>query len=270
MSAVKKTAKASLFIFSSLVLLLVGGAIYLYINMDSLAKQLTEQVASDALGVNVRIGEMDIVLEEKKIVVRNLRIANPKGYENSEAITVDYITIAGESFSKDLLTFSLVSVNGVNIGLEVGQGGTNLSDIKDNIGADSSSSGQKSSGSSKSKADDIKVIVKKFSLTGAQLKPSITLVGADLATVTVPDIKLRGIGERENGIVAEEAIAQIMSAVLKQFNQSASGAGFLEGLSVDILKDMGVSSIGVFKDNLKEVYEKDFDGLKQGIKGLFK
>ncbi|PCI54989.1 MAG: hypothetical protein COB36_09055 [Alphaproteobacteria bacterium] len=272
MSAVKKTAKVGLYLLSFFVVLLIGGAVYLYTNMDSLAKQLTEQIASDALGVPVHVGEMKITLEDLKIVVQDIRIANPKGYENPNAITIKSIVIDGDNFSRDLLTFSHISVSGTHVNLEVDRNGTNLGDIKSNIANSSSptSSGHKNTGDHKE--DSIKVVVKKFSLTGAQISPSVTLLEGDLPTVTVPDIHLTGIGQKENGILAEEAIAQIMDAVLQEFNKSANGAGFLEGVSLKMLNSMGVSTADVFKKNLKKSYNKEVEGFKKGfgeLKSLF-
>ncbi len=266
MSAVKKTAKAGLYLLSFFVVLLIGGAAYLYTNMDSLAKQLTEQVASDALGVPVHVGEMKITLEDLKVVVQDIRIGNPKGYKNPDAITIKTIVIDGDNFSRDLLTFALISVSGTHVNLEVNSDGTNLADIKNNIANSSPST------SSNHEEDSIKVIVKKFSLTGAQISPSVTLLGGDLPTVTAPDIHLTGIGQKENGILAEEAIAQIMDAVLQKFNKSANGAGFLEGMSLEMLNSMGVSTADVFKKNLKKSYNKEVEGFKKGfgeLKSLF-
>ncbi|MGH1404758.1 MAG: hypothetical protein ACRBDL_10995 [Alphaproteobacteria bacterium] len=275
MSAVKKTAKASLYIFSFFVLLLIGGAVYLYANMDSIAKQLSEKIASEALGVDVTIGDVMISLEEKKVVVSDLRIANPAGYTKPEAMSVKTITIAAESFTKELLSFARVEVDGTNVNLEVGKNGTNLGDLKKNIDSKQKNNSSdkpkenKEATSSHAKEEQIKVIVKKFSLTGAQLNPSVTLIKKDLAFINVPDIHLSGIGQKENGILAKDAIAQIMNAVLAAFNKSANGAGFLEGLSLNILNDIGVSTPEVFQKNLKKSFDKDVKQLKQGFQGLF-
>ena len=266
MSAVKKTAKAGLYLLSFFVVLLIGGAAYLYTNMDSLAKQLTEQVASEALGVPVHVGEMKITLEDLKVVVQDIRIENPKGYKNPDAITIKAIVVDGDNFTRDLLTFARISVSGTHVNLEVDNDGTNLADIKNNIANNNLST------SSDHEEDSIKVIVKKFSLTGAEISPTVTLLGGDLPTVTAPDIHLTGIGQKENGILAEEAIAQIMDEVLQKFNKSANGAGFLEGMSLEMLNSMGISTADVFKKNLKKSYNKEVEGFKKGfgeIKSLF-
>lgn len=274
MSAVKKTAKVGFYLLSLFVLMLVGGAVYLYTNMDSLAKQIAEQVASDALGVPVRVGEIKIALEDLKVVVQDIRIANPKGYNNADAITIKAVVIDGDSFSRDLLTFARISVNGTNVNLEVDKDGTNISDISNNIANRNVAGADKTggSGSSSNEDENIKVIVKKFSLTGAQITPSVTLLGGNLAEITTPDIHLSGIGQKENGILAKEAIAQIMDAVLQKFSKSSNSAGFLEGVSLEMLNSMGVSTADVFKKNLKKSYENEVDGFKKGfddIKTLF-
>lgn len=272
MSAVQKAAKASLYIFGFLVFLIIFGASYFYMNMDVLAKSYAEKAASEALGVSVTIGEINIRVNEVAATVKDVKIANPPGFQKPHAIIIQAIDVKGESFTEELLTFSKVSVQGTSVNLEVNsESGVNLGAIKKSAEARTQSSN--SSTSEVSQEKEIKVIVKEMSLTTAQLKPSVTLLGgADLAVIKVPDIHIKGIGEAENGVVAEEAIAQIMAAVLEDFNEAANGAGFLEGLSLDALKEIGVSTAEVFKKNLKKSYDKEVDKFKKGfddLKGLF-
>ena len=282
MSAVKKTAKVSLGLLSFFVLLIVIGVGYIYVNMDNMAKNFAEQAASDALGVPVTIGKMKILLENKKVIVSNIAVSNPKGYSKPNAITINEITVTGESFSTALLTFANISVDGTAVNLEVNEKGTNLGDLKKraeqkSVSSKPTNSSAKQSSEDKPKHDnkqkDLKVIVKNFALTSAQLTPSVTLLGDnDLATVKVPDIHLSGIGEKENGILAEEAIAQIMNSVLERFNESSNSAGFLEGLSLDSLNAIGVSTGEVFQKNLKKSYKKEVKKFKKGfqdLKGMF-
>lgn len=267
MSAIKKTAKATLYIFSFFVLLFVAAGAYIYVNMDSLAKQLSEKIASDTLGVPVTIGNIKISLEDKKVTVNNIEIANPGGYKKPNAIEINSIIIAAQSLSKELLNFARVNVNGTHVNLEVSGKGTNLGDLKKNMVA------QKAKKEPKKNDKKIKIIVQKFSLTQAQLNPSVTLLKKDLAYINVPDIHLTGIGEKQGGIVAQEALQQIMDAVLKKFNASANSAGFLEGLSLDTLNKIGITTGEVFQKNLKKSFDKDVQQFKEGVdglKGLFK
>lgn len=273
MSAVKNVAKVSLYLFGIGVLLLVGGAIYVYVNMNSLAKDITEQVASNALGVRVSIGEMDIRLEDKKVVVHHVQIANPKGYKNPNAVEVGNVTVALDSWSKDMVTFAMIGVGDTKVDLEVKPQGTNLGDLKKKVEARSATvKGNKPTvdqvADVQANKHNIKVIVKEFAMTGAQITPSTTLIPVEIDKVDVPEIRLSGIGEKENGVLAHEAVAQIMNGVLKAFNKSSNKAGLLQGLPLDVMNDIGVSTIEVFQKNLKESYEGEVDRFKEGVKGL--
>ena len=267
MSAVKKTAKFSLLLLGIGVLFFVIIGSYIFVNMDSLAKDFTERAASDALGVPVTIGKMQILLDQKKVIVSDVAVANPPGYSKPNAITISTISVAGESFTKKLLTFSNITVDGTAVNLEVTDKGANLGALKKK--AEKTADSGSTQTTTTSHGSDIKVIVKKFSLTKAQLTPSVTLLSKDdLPTVKVADIHLEDIGEKENGILAEEAIAQIMDAVLEEFNETANSAGFLEGLSLEALNEIGVSTGEVFKKNLKKSYDKEVDKFKKGFEDL--
>lgn len=271
MSAAKKAAKFSLYLFSVLVLLFVGAGIYFYMNVGSIAKQMTENVASNALGVPVTVDEMDISLETKTIVATNIKIANPDGYKKDHAIKIDRVTVIGESFSKSLLTFGRINVDGTSVNLEVSERSTNLGDIKKNIDVTQAKAKAQKTPETDGK-ENIKVIVREFVMSKGTLSPSVTLINRELNPISIPKVQLQGIGERENGVLAKEAVAQIMEQVIKQFNKSANQAGFLEGLSLEALNEIGVSTVDVFKKNLKESFDKDVDKFKKGVdqlKGMF-
>lgn len=280
MSAIKKTAKFTLYLFAFLVLCLIGGAIYLYINMNNIAKQMTEYVATDAMGVPVKIGGMDISLEELQVTVNNITIANPSGYKKSHAVKVGSVVVGVEDFAADILTLKQVLVDQTQVNLEVEKNGTNLSALKAIIdkkqaGVAKPKSSEKTVVASENAPQNFKVIVKKFSLTQAKLNPSVTFLNGDLTPVSVPDIHLRDIGKKENGVVAQEAIEQIMTALLTKFNSVAGQAGFLQGVSLDALKDLGQQNIDNIKDKvdskIKEKLEaQGVTGGLDGLKGLLK
>lgn len=267
MSAVGKAAKGGLFLLSALVVLVVAGGVYIYMNMGQLAKQMSEKIASDSLGVSVTIGDMDISLEERKVVVRDIRIANPSGWKKPEAMRIDSITVAAESFSKELLTFALVDVRGTIVNLEVGANGTNLTDLRDN--AMRTLSIRQAHQGNDIKSQQIKVILKTLDIAETQVNPSVVLVDKDLAFVMVPEIRLQGIGVKEGGVLAQDAIAQVMNQILPRIAQAANKAGFMEGLSLDQLNQIGVDKIDVFQQKVQENFHEDVDQFKKGIKSLF-
>ncbi len=245
---------------SMATILLFGGGIFLYMNLSNIAKPITERLATEALGVPVSIGKMEINLPEKTVQVSGLKIRNPKGYKRSHILTVGDIKVELGKVSKELIIFKNINVSGTDVNLEVTPNGTNLNDLKKGISTKAPNKKATAAG------DKIKVIINHFNFTSAKLNPSVTLLSEQsLDPIIVPDITLNNIGQKENGILAREAIAQILDHILKTLNKSSGQAGFLNGLSKDTLKDMGQSQIDGVKDQVKD----EIKNIGNQIKGIF-
>lgn len=257
-------SKSALTISSVAVALMFGGGVYLYANLGSIAKGFIERAGSETLGVQVRMANLDIQVENRRAIVTNLRIANPSGFSKPHALTVGTISVTLGDLSQELIKIKDISVDETNVYVEVKSDGSNLSKIQSNIKTEPQ----------QSNTEMPKVIVSRFALTDANVQPTVTLIGEqDLGTVSVPPIILTGIGEKENGILVNEAIGQIMGHVLKKVEQAAADAGFYQGMSPEKLKEIGVGQIENVKDGLKDsVSDKigaDVDEVKDKIKGLF-
>lgn len=230
-----------------------GGGAYIVMNLGSIAQQVTERVASDTLGVDVDISNMNISLQERKAVVSGITIANPPGFKKPYAMTVDVVSVDLGNITKELITFEDITVRGTNVNVEVKENTTNLQTLKKNIKTKPKADGEAD------EAEKLKVIIDRLEMSDAKVSPSVTLIGEqDLSSVMVSDIVLTGIGKRQNGVLVRDAIAQVSNQLLKKFSSAAGGAGFYQGMSADALKEMGVNQINQLTDQI---------GSK--IKGLF-
>lgn len=255
------TSKTAVTTGSVALALLFGGGIFLYLNLGSIAERLAENVASRTLGVNVGIGRVDISLQDMKIDVHNITIANPDGYQKPHALTVQKVSIQAEEITQELLNFSNAQLSGMQVYLEVKPDRTNLSDIRNNI-AIPQTTGAQDTGTATTK-----VIVQSFLADQGKIHPSVTLIeGQDLEPVNIPDIRLTGIGEKENGVLAQEAIAQIWRAVSGEVIRAANQQGFLQGLDIDALRDAGISRIDSIKDEVRNKVD-DAVGRLRGVLG---
>lgn len=236
--------------------LIFGGGAYVLKNINSLAKPVTERIVSEALGVRVSIGGMDISLQDKRVGVSNIRIANPRGFSKPNAVTIESAQVTIGDLKQGLIDLKAIDVSGTNVFLEVKETGTNLQALKN---------GMKKS-ETKPDAEPLKVIIRRFALDRAQLHPSVTLIGQqDLKAVAVPPIVLKGIGAKENGVVAADAAQQVIRPLIQIFSKSAGSAGFYDGLSSDVLKDLGASQIKAVQDQITN----EVDKIGAGLKGLF-
>lgn len=242
-------------LISVLVLLLVAGGIFVYLNFGGLAKTLAERIATDALGVKVNIGSLDISLENRTAVVNNLTIANPPGYDGRHAMTAEKIVIGLNTASKQLIDFNDIDVIGSVVNLEVTPNGTNLTDLKELA---MQKKQRESVGS-----EAIRVIVRKMAIGASTLNPRVTLLpGQDLGSIKIPAINLSGIGEKENGVLAKEAIIQVITKYIGVAQREANKAGMFKGLPTDELQKI--------QGGLVEKAKDDVEKLKGDIKNIFK
>lgn len=201
-------SKTTLTIAGVAAALLLGGGIYLMIHMNALTKNYVERVASETLGVKVSIGSLSIDLKQRMAKASGLTIGNPEGFKESYAVKVETISIALGDVTRQLVSFKDIDVSDAQVNLEVKENITNLAAIKNNI---SIPSGQK--------ADAVKLIIDKLALSQAQIHPGkLLFTNDDLAPVLVPDIILTGVGEKEGGVLAHEAIAQIWAHIAHKLN----------------------------------------------------
>ncbi|MCB1532291.1 MAG: hypothetical protein KDJ35_05415 [Alphaproteobacteria bacterium] len=231
-----------------------GGGVYVMMNLGSIAQQVTERYASQTLGVDVDISSMSVSLQERTAKVVGLTIGNPPGFDKPHAVRVEEIDITLGSISKELITFKDIVVRGTDVNVEVKEQTTNLQTIQKNIKPAPKEPAVEASG-----AEKLKVIINRLELAGSQVNPSVTLLSAqDLSPVTIDQILLTGIGQRENGILVRDAMAQVSRQLLKKFSDAAANGGFYQGMSSEALQEMGVSQINQIKDQVG-----------QKLKGLF-
>lgn len=235
---------------SVLFLFLIAVGIFVYLNFGDLTRRTIEKIATHAMGVDVRIAALDISIADKEAKVTGLTIANPPGYQTKHAVRVEAISVALDTVSKELVTFKDITVTGTDVNLEVTQNGTNLTDLKNGISTKKSDPEPDNAGSG------IKVIIDALTIEPSTLNPSVTLLSRETANIKVPAVHLQGIGRRENGILAREAIVQVLTQYLNIAQKQAGSAGLLEGIA------------GQPKDLMDKAGE-DVKELGKDIKGLF-
>ncbi len=252
-------SKSILTVSSIAVAAMFGGGVYMVMNLGTLAERIAERVGSQTLGVAVDIGHMDVSLQERKVVVSNLVIANPPGFKSDKAASIEKITITLGSVSKGLLNFNDINVQGTDVYMEVKEKTTNLQTIKQGIKV-------KPAAAKVDGETPMKVIINSLNLAQAKVHPTVTLLSAqDLSPVTVSQIVLSGIGEKENGVLMNEAVAQVWKQLSAKFTSAASGGGFYEGMSSEALREIGANQLSNFKNQVNESVNE----FGKSLKGIF-
>lgn len=234
--------------------LMFGGGVYLFTQMNVLAKSMAEEIASEALGVKVSIGSLDISLPEKRVEVNNIRIANPKGFKNPHAIVVQKAAITLAALGENLIDFQSIKVQGPVVFLEVKGGTANLYEMKKAIPVSDQPSG---------KGQDLKVIIRRFSMDSATLNPLVTLIKDQaLEPVETAPVTISNIGVRENGIAAGDAVREVIQSLLRSYSKEAGQAGFYSGLSSEALREIGQGHLNSVVEDISNEVDKIGNSLK--------
>lgn len=216
-------------------------------NFGSIAKNMAEKIATNALGVNVSISSVSVSLQDKKATVKGIKIANPSGFKNRHIIMISQVDVGLRAVSKSLIDFNDIAVSGTNVNLEVTQKGTNITALKQTMARQP-----------KRQTDNpIRVIIRKVAINQSTVKPSVTLLKTDIGSINVPPVTLSGIGVRDNGVHAKEAVRQVIKAYLKQAERQISK----EGLLID--KDEVINKA---KDKLNETVNDTLKDITKDLK----
>jgi hypothetical protein len=229
---------------SIVFILLIAAGIFVYINFGNLAKNAAERIATNALGVDVDISSMNVSLRDKKAVLSGITIANPPGYRKSHIVTADQMDIALNTASRELVDVNNVSVDGVVVNLEVNEKGINLRDLKKLA---SQNKQKKSPGS-----ETVRLIVRKMVINTSTLNPSLTLLDKEVASLSVPAVRISGIGTRGNGAVAQDVVSQVLIQYLAAAERQAGQAGYFS--ASDVVDDVKGAIDDATKD-IKKLFE---------------
>ena len=238
-------------IVTILILLVIVALVVFFFSLNSIVKKGVETVGPKLTKVDVKLGSADISPFSGSGKLSKLFVGNPSDFKTPYAMQMDSIKVEVQvlSVTKDTIVINEVDIENPEIQFDGGLSGNNLSTIQNNLGsgdAKTAAPASSSSGTEKQK----KFIVKDFVFKGAKVHLNVTVPAVNIpmsATVTIPDIHLENIGEKEGGVTAAELCQQVMKPlyddVLKEATSLASGA-------VKNVENLGKGAVGQVTTNL--------------------
>lgn len=90
--------------FVLILLLLAGGAAWYFVTyrMDAMIEQQIESRASASLGTRVSVGEVKTNIKDGSLTISNLTVANPPGFKNKNAFSLNGIEAAVDYANLDV------------------------------------------------------------------------------------------------------------------------------------------------------------------------
>jgi hypothetical protein len=214
---------------------LVGVAAF-YFYFDAVAGAAIETGASQALGVETRVGWVRIRLLFGEFRLGGLSIANPPGYESDRFLSLDsaHFAVTPRSLREATIEVPRFELDGVEVALEKSGGRANYDAILANLRSSTKSSSPKTEPSEAT--DGKRLIIHELvvrDITG-HFDLGTVRGDADRVRVEIPEIRLRNVGSaKSGGVTVAEISRTIVRAVLTAVGKQAPaelGLSLLRGL----------------------------------------
>ena len=232
------------------LVVIVGAALFwLYESLDVLVKFTLEHYGPDVAGVSVKVAHVEISPKDGRGMLKGIDIGNPPGFSAAHAARLGEVRLALDpaTIRAPIVRVHEIAIEAPTIVYERANKGTNLDVIQKNIesyvarNVPVSEAGDKP-GASASGARHL-FVVDRISIRSAKVTMTNTALHGQGITFDLPDIELRDVGKRQNGltasqvanIVANTLIAKIGQRVLTNIDLLRKGG--LEG-AIDALKGL--------------------------------
>jgi uncharacterized protein involved in outer membrane biogenesis len=221
-------------------------AIYGLYNLDQIIKDSITQIGSETTQTKVTLSEATISLRSGEGQLNGLQINNPQGYKSPYAFSLDQIKIVidPQSIMDKVVIIREINISGASlIAEEQGFKRLNLHQLHKNIIEKIRSQPQHPT--EDEQTEQKRFMIEKLILSDNNLRLVTEKFGEK--NLPFPAFTVTDIGDKEEGLSAEELAPAIMDPILSQATQSVKNA--LKSLAgshgKDALKKMAEKRLGL-------------------------
>jgi hypothetical protein len=221
-----------------------AGGWWLSRNLDDLAKSAIQSYGSAMTQATVRVGAVQLSPADGKGSIRELSIANPKGFRTTHALQVGKIEVDIDisTVAHNVIVVRGIAIESPDVVYEKGEALTNFDALMRNISAYIGGSSPSSSGGTGGK----KLIVDLLTIRGAKAHATAPLLNGKTVDVDLPDITLKNIGRAQGGVTPGELGGIVANAIRSRLTASFSFDRLLQSGS-QALDKAGLAIKGLFR-----------------------
>ncbi len=250
-------------VLSAIALLIIGVVVFVDLFADRAVRIGIETAATKALNVGVDVNDVDLTLTKGKLVMRELVVNNPSGYQHKHMLDIERtkIYIETRSLLSDEVKIKSIKMEGVEVVLEQKGLSNNLQDVLKSIKQEP----EEEAGGKKLHIDTLEIY-------GIKVKVKLLPVPGKVDTMTfeLNPIKMTDLGSDKKlntaaltakifvaivGGVVEQGVGKLPEQMLKGMSSTIGmtldlGMGIIEGgksITEGILKGTGDAGKGVIK-----------------------
>ena len=216
------------------VAVLVSVALFLYNRLDIIVKVALEYYGPDVTGVSVKVADVEISPIDGRGKLRGLDIGNPPGFnaKNAARLGEVILEIDPATLRSNLIHVRAIGINHTTIVYERGDKTTNLDVIARHMESYVKTAGD-SDGASRVAGTKRRFIVDRLLIRGARVTMTLPSLRGQGVDFDLPDVELREIGKRENGLTASQVASVVTNAVIARIAQRVLS-------NVDLLRKGGI------------------------------
>lgn len=248
--------------FGVVLLLIVGGVIFLYSNLGDVIKEAIQRFGSEATQAVVIVDNVDLDVTNGKTALRGFVVGNPAGFNSDSSFELGNIAVQVDtsSLDADTIIINTVQIDGPTVTYELGDNGANVDAIKRNVDtyAKQFSSGDGAASSSQESGPQKKIIIERLTITDGRVNVSAPFLGGKSVGTSLPTITLTDIGKDSGGANP----ADVIKRVIDEMTKGVGGA--IAGLNLD---DMAKQARAKAKEAIDQATSGATDAVKSATEG---
>ena len=183
--------KSIALVVAVVIVSVVGIVVYLFTNLDAIAKRQIESYGSSLTGSTVWIESIHISPSSGEGTIRGLHVSNPPGFSSADAFTLAQIDLKIEprSLTGSPLVINSVVVENPRLHYEVSGAKSNISAIVDNV--------KKSGNDDDSASDDsdpTRMVIQRLRFSKGDLEASASELFGKGVHVDLPTFSMNNVG----------------------------------------------------------------------------
>ncbi len=273
------------------VLILVGGVVVVAIAvvvvvfffLGDLIKTAVETTGSSVTKTQVTLTGADVDLTSGKGTLKGFNMANPSGFKSDSAFKFGEVSVIVDTstLNQDPIVIKEILINAPQVTYEIGEGGSNIDKIRENVEAFQKSTSSGGGGSDSGGEEGPNLIIENLYLRNGKVTVMASQFMDNTLDADLPEVHLTDIGKEEGGASPGEVASQTLDAVLGQVTSlvgridltsitdalGGSAAGAVKAISEGAGNASKVLTEGT--EGASETVEGATEGAKDAVKSLF-
>jgi hypothetical protein len=245
---------AGIIIVAIIILLMVGVS-----NLGPMIKTAVNSYGPEITQTDVRLSDVSVSIFTGEAKIKSLFLGNPKGFKSSEALKVGavYVDVDEGTVTGNPIVINKIEVAAPEITYETKGTGDNFRTILRNV-KKRAAAGKTSKKKTEGKSDSgKKLIINEVIIRDGQVNLAATALAGQGVSAILPEIRLKDVGKKKNGVTPEEAIEIILGAIYANIKSPA----------VTDTLNKGLKKLG---PGLTSEDKKGIESATDTVKGLFK